>query len=44
MAEWNGDPIEALTEADTFNKAQQYVTASVDDVLVAGEALIKKQS
>lgn len=44
MAEWNGDPIQALAEADTFNKAQQYVTNSVNDVLVAGEAVMKKPS
>lgn len=44
MAEWNGDPIQALAEADTFNKAEQYVAASVDNVLVAGEAAMKKSS
>jgi len=42
MAEWGGDPIEALSDVDTFNKAQSYVTNSMDALLVSITALQKK--
>jgi hypothetical protein len=42
MAEWQGDPIEALSEMDTFNKAEDYVEASVSNLADAIETLKKK--
>ncbi|MES2134746.1 MAG: hypothetical protein V4449_00695 [Patescibacteria group bacterium] len=42
MANWKGDPIQALTDVDTFNKAQVYVTNSMDTLAVAIVTLQKK--
>lgn len=33
MANWHGDPIQALEEVDTFNKTENYVSASVDTLV-----------
>lgn len=42
MATWKGDPIDALAEIDTFNKAEAYVQNSVNDLLVTVTTLQKK--
>jgi hypothetical protein len=41
LATWNGDPIEGLTYVDAFNKAEAYVTNSVNE-LFATVATLKK--
>lgn len=41
LATWNGDPIEGLTYVDAFNKAQAYVTNSVNALLAAVQKLQK---
>lgn len=42
MAHWQGDPIEALADVDTFNKAQSYVTVSMENLLASITSLQKK--
>lgn len=42
MATWKGDPIEALSAVDTFNKAKSYTEGSVDTLLLAITALQNK--
>ena len=42
MAKWKGDPIEALSDVDTFNKAKSYTEGSVDTLLLAVMAFQNK--
>lgn len=42
MAVWKGDPIDALSQVDTFNKAESYVEFSVNDLLATVSTLKKK--
>lgn len=42
MAEWQGDPIESLSEIDTFNKAEDYVETSVSNLADSIETLKTK--
>ncbi len=42
MARWKGDPIVALSDVDTFNKAQSYVTNSMEVLLASITTLQKK--
>ncbi|MBV9435054.1 MAG: hypothetical protein JOZ44_03325 [Acidobacteria bacterium] len=37
LSTWNGDPIDALTLADTFNKAEAYMETSIDALLAAAQ-------
>lgn len=39
MGSWSGDPIEAMTDVDTFNKSLAYVQTSVDAVTAAAQAM-----
>ncbi len=42
MSRWKGDPIEALAEVDTFNKAEGYVGGSMNTLLIKIATLEKK--
>jgi hypothetical protein len=44
MAAWKGDPIEALSDADAFNKAESYVETSVNNLLAAAKPLLQKKT
>ncbi len=42
MGDWNGDPIQALVDVDTFNKSAAYVKSSVSDLASAVASAQKK--
>jgi len=39
LATWNGDPIQGLADVDAFDKAEAYVTNSVNDLLATVKQL-----
>ena len=43
MSQWKGDPIDALTMVDSFNKSEAYVKNSVNNLLAAVTKLQKKK-